>query len=71
MSERLDLKAAARGAVIAEETRDRARLSCSVTTPAERKRAFGILFVSLMCMGAGQIGDVRHPAVAGAPVETD
>jgi MFS family permease len=25
-----------------------------VTTPEERKRAFGILFVSLMCMGAGQ-----------------
>jgi MFS family permease len=25
-----------------------------VTTPAERRRAFGILFVSLVCMGAGQ-----------------
>jgi MFS family permease len=25
-----------------------------VTTPEERKRAFGVLFVSLMCMGAGQ-----------------
>ncbi len=25
-----------------------------VTTPAERRRAFGILFVSLLCMGAGQ-----------------
>ncbi|HEY2034394.1 MAG TPA: MFS transporter [Rhizomicrobium sp.] len=25
-----------------------------VTTPAERKRAFAILFVSLVCMGAGQ-----------------
>jgi len=25
-----------------------------VTTPAERRRAFGILFVSLCCMGAGQ-----------------
>jgi MFS family permease len=39
--------------VIAEEyavARDFARL----TTPAERRRAFGILFVSLLCMGAGQ-----------------
>lgn len=26
----------------------------SVTTKAERRRAFGILFVSLLCMGAGQ-----------------
>jgi MFS family permease len=25
-----------------------------ITTPAERRRAFGILFVSLVCMGAGQ-----------------
>jgi hypothetical protein len=25
-----------------------------VTTPAERKRAFFILFISLVCMGAGQ-----------------
>ena len=25
-----------------------------VTTPAERRRAFGILFISLVCMGAGQ-----------------
>lgn len=25
-----------------------------MTTPAERRRAFGILFVSLVCMGAGQ-----------------
>src|SRR6201986_3277845 len=25
-----------------------------VTTPAERKRAFFILFISLACMGAGQ-----------------
>src|SRR5215469_12852002 len=25
-----------------------------VTTPEERKRAFSILFVSLLCMGAGQ-----------------
>ncbi len=25
-----------------------------LTTPAERRRAFGILFVSLVCMGAGQ-----------------
>src|ERR1700760_2688953 len=25
-----------------------------VTTPAERRRAFSILFVSLTCMGAGQ-----------------
>jgi MFS family permease len=40
-------------AVIAEEyavARDFAR----VTTPTERRRAFGILFVSLLCMGAGQ-----------------
>jgi MFS family permease len=39
--------------VIAEEyavARDFAR----VTTPTERRRAFGILFVSLLCMGAGQ-----------------
>ncbi len=26
----------------------------SVTTPAERRRAFAILFISLVCMGAGQ-----------------
>ena len=26
----------------------------SITTPAERRRAFVILFISLMCMGAGQ-----------------
>ena len=26
----------------------------SITTPAERRRAFFILFISLMCMGAGQ-----------------
>ena len=32
----------------------RAAMVVHVTTPEERKRAFAILFVSLMCMGAGQ-----------------
>jgi MFS family permease len=31
-----------------------AKAFARVTTPAERNRAFGILFVSLVCMGAGQ-----------------
>ena len=39
--------------VIAEEYAV-ARAYRGVTTPAERSRAFGILFVSLLCMGAGQ-----------------
>ena len=39
--------------VIAEE-RAVARAFLSATTPAERSRAFAILFVSLLCMGAGQ-----------------
>jgi len=39
--------------VIAEEYAV-ARAYQSVTTPAERSRAFFILFVSLLCMGAGQ-----------------
>jgi MFS family permease len=39
--------------VIAEEY-DIARDFARVTTTAERRRAFGILFVSLLCMGAGQ-----------------
>jgi MFS family permease len=40
-------------AVIAEEYAV-AREFARVTSPAERRRAFGILFVSLLCMGAGQ-----------------
>ncbi|MGH6871125.1 MAG: MFS transporter [Rhizomicrobium sp.] len=40
-------------AVIAEEYAV-ARGFASVTTPAERRRAFAILFASLLCMGAGQ-----------------
>jgi MFS family permease len=40
-------------AVIAEEFAI-ARSFARVTTPAERGRAFAILFVSLVCMGAGQ-----------------
>ncbi|HEY2071271.1 MAG TPA: MFS transporter [Rhizomicrobium sp.] len=40
-------------AVIAEEY-GIARAYQSATTPAERKRAFAILFLSLLCMGAGQ-----------------
>jgi MFS family permease len=39
--------------VIAEETAI-ARSFAQLTTPAERTRAFSILFVSLLCMGAGQ-----------------
>jgi MFS family permease len=48
-----DPSTARHASVIAEEyavARDFAR----VTTPGERRRAFGILFVSLLCMGAGQ-----------------
>jgi len=48
-----DESPARHASVIAEEyavARDFAR----VTTPVERRRAFGILFVSLLCMGAGQ-----------------
>lgn len=39
--------------VIAEETAI-AQSYAQLTTPRERNRAFGILFVSLLCMGAGQ-----------------
>ena len=39
--------------VIAEEVAI-AQSFAQLTTPQERNRAFGILFVSLLCMGAGQ-----------------
>ncbi len=42
-----------RARVIAEETAI-AQSFAQLTTPAERTRAFSILFVSLLCMGAGQ-----------------
>lgn len=41
------------GRVIAEEFAI-AQSYAQLTTPTERNRAFGILFVSLLCMGAGQ-----------------
>ncbi len=37
-----------------QEDAEREAAFASVTTPAERKRAFLILFLSLVCMGAGQ-----------------
>jgi MFS family permease len=38
----------------AQDDAEREAAFARVTTPAERKRAFFILFVSLVCMGAGQ-----------------
>lgn len=44
----------ARHAKVLREEAEIAHEFASVTTPAERRRAFAILFVSLVCMGAGQ-----------------
>ncbi|HEY1631435.1 MAG TPA: MFS transporter [Rhizomicrobium sp.] len=44
----------ARHAHVSAEEYAVARAYQGVTTAAERRRAFGILFVSLLCMGAGQ-----------------
>ena len=43
-----------RHAAILREEIEIAHDFARVTTPAERRRAFGILFISLVCMGAGQ-----------------
>jgi MFS family permease len=45
---------AVRHAEILREEIEIAHDFARVTTPAERRRAFGILFISLVCMGAGQ-----------------
>ena len=39
---------------VLREEADIAHEFARVTTPAERRRAFSVLFVSLVCMGAGQ-----------------
>jgi len=44
----------ARHAQVLREEAEIAHEFASITTPAERRRAFAILFVSLVCMGAGQ-----------------
>jgi MFS family permease len=44
----------ARHAQVLREEAEIAHEFASVTTPAERRRAFAILFISLVCMGAGQ-----------------
>jgi Na+/melibiose symporter-like transporter len=48
-----DEEAAHHASVIREEAQI-AQAFASTTTQAERNRAFGILFISLVCMGAGQ-----------------
>lgn len=45
---------AERHAAIIHDEYEIARAYARVTTPAERSRAFAILFVSMVCMGAGQ-----------------